>query len=418
MSDYVIMPSADYKAACDSIRAKTKKTDLIKSGDMATEIDGISGGASFNIHYGLNPPDDTSMLWVETESEPTSMAVRVSMAQHVIGEPSVESLTEKLHASISYCGSAVYGDYIYLFGGSYTSSYTTNITRFNTKTRVSERLDANLPTAVMLPSAATIGTKIYIFGGQTSNSFVNTICVFDTENETIKTLSKTLPVGSKIYLFGGTNNTVNYNTIHMFDPETEEIEQIDEVLKGGYNAFGYATDGTSVYFFGGYTSNGVYALNVTIFDTTTNTMREAGVSIPQNTWSTGAVIVGENIFYFTRNKTILVYNIPSGTLEPLDITLPDTRTRYGFGAVGGEIYLLGGESASNTIVLFKAGQLVYSLAESNGFAKVSNQKNFFDLVSGDTSVNIGVAGVYIGNADGYGEQVKAYLHNGTEWEEI
>lgn len=38
---YSLIPTADYKAACDAIRAKTGKTDLIKSGDMATEIEGI-----------------------------------------------------------------------------------------------------------------------------------------------------------------------------------------------------------------------------------------------------------------------------------------------------------------------------------------------------------------------------------------
>ena len=39
-----VIPYADYKAACDSVRAKTGKTDLIKSGELSTEIDSISGG--------------------------------------------------------------------------------------------------------------------------------------------------------------------------------------------------------------------------------------------------------------------------------------------------------------------------------------------------------------------------------------
>ena len=46
MTDYVIMPKADYQGACDAIRAKTGKTDPIKSGDMVTEIGEISGGGS------------------------------------------------------------------------------------------------------------------------------------------------------------------------------------------------------------------------------------------------------------------------------------------------------------------------------------------------------------------------------------
>jgi hypothetical protein len=38
MSEYVIMPSADYQAACDVIRTASGKTDLIKSGDLSSEI--------------------------------------------------------------------------------------------------------------------------------------------------------------------------------------------------------------------------------------------------------------------------------------------------------------------------------------------------------------------------------------------
>lgn len=45
LTDYVIMPGADYKAACDAIRAKTGKTGLIKSGDMAAEITSIITGS-------------------------------------------------------------------------------------------------------------------------------------------------------------------------------------------------------------------------------------------------------------------------------------------------------------------------------------------------------------------------------------
>lgn len=44
---YSLIPTADYRAACDAIRAKTGKTDLIKSGDMAAEIGSISGNASY-----------------------------------------------------------------------------------------------------------------------------------------------------------------------------------------------------------------------------------------------------------------------------------------------------------------------------------------------------------------------------------
>jgi len=55
LTDYVIMPGADYQALCDKIREKTGKTDVIKSGDLVTEIDSIGGGAAGQyIEYTFN----------------------------------------------------------------------------------------------------------------------------------------------------------------------------------------------------------------------------------------------------------------------------------------------------------------------------------------------------------------------------
>jgi hypothetical protein len=44
MSELVVMPSVDYQAICDAVRAKTGGTDLLKSGDIPSQIEGISGG--------------------------------------------------------------------------------------------------------------------------------------------------------------------------------------------------------------------------------------------------------------------------------------------------------------------------------------------------------------------------------------
>lgn len=67
---YSLIPSADYKAACDAIRAKTGKTDLIKSGDMATEIANIQSSCEPDVapayfsYHGLVIPDND---WDSTE---------------------------------------------------------------------------------------------------------------------------------------------------------------------------------------------------------------------------------------------------------------------------------------------------------------------------------------------------------------
>lgn len=43
LTDFIIMPGADYQAACDKLREKSGKTDLIKSGDLASEIEAVAG---------------------------------------------------------------------------------------------------------------------------------------------------------------------------------------------------------------------------------------------------------------------------------------------------------------------------------------------------------------------------------------
>ena len=44
LTDYVIMPGADYQAICDAIREKTETTEPIKSGDAAGMIQAFQGG--------------------------------------------------------------------------------------------------------------------------------------------------------------------------------------------------------------------------------------------------------------------------------------------------------------------------------------------------------------------------------------
>lgn len=53
MTEFVIMPQADYEAACNAIRTKTGKTDFIKSGQLGQEILSIEtgGGTSEDLRY-------------------------------------------------------------------------------------------------------------------------------------------------------------------------------------------------------------------------------------------------------------------------------------------------------------------------------------------------------------------------------
>lgn len=66
LTDMVIMPGADYQAACDAIREKTGDTESIKSGAMAEAIRGIQSGGSSKV---LNSVLDRTITEITTDTQ-------------------------------------------------------------------------------------------------------------------------------------------------------------------------------------------------------------------------------------------------------------------------------------------------------------------------------------------------------------
>ena len=87
MADYAVMPKADYLDACNAIREKTGSTDVIKSGDMDTQIRAIKTGGDYEpspiIIKGRGSAyvyDVVSRQWVE----PTPDGITVTVSDHIL----------------------------------------------------------------------------------------------------------------------------------------------------------------------------------------------------------------------------------------------------------------------------------------------------------------------------------------------
>ena len=64
MTDYVLIPGADYKAICDAVRRKSGKTELLKSGVIPAEIDALGGELAkdaTNVAFGPDQIDPDEM---------------------------------------------------------------------------------------------------------------------------------------------------------------------------------------------------------------------------------------------------------------------------------------------------------------------------------------------------------------------
>lgn len=86
LTDMVVMPGADYKAICDAIRAMTGGTALIKSGDIAAAIKGITGDdGAFGAHmYSFGAISDTHLDYGRVKTRAALQFLKDSGAGFVV----------------------------------------------------------------------------------------------------------------------------------------------------------------------------------------------------------------------------------------------------------------------------------------------------------------------------------------------
>ena len=295
----------------------------------------------------------------------------------------ISTLSTKLPNTADGMGIAAVGTKIYLFGGHYWNSsnssvYLDTIQVFDTTNNTISTLSTKLPTPTTDMGAAAAGTKIYLFGGEnwsgSKHYRFNTIRVFDTTNNTISTLSTTLPektssmgiaaVGTRIYLFGGyyfnsSNSTASLNTIQVFDTTNNTILTPLATLSNTTteSVIHTATVGTNIYLFG--VEKGSYD-TIQLFDTVNSTISTFATTSLTAAYGIGTAAVGTKIYLFggRGNKylnTIQVFDTTNNTISTLSTTLPTAAFSIGTVAVGTKIYLFGGYISNgrlNTINVF------------------------------------------------------------------
>lgn len=403
--------------------------------EVVDGIEDIPTGASLNIEYGNTAPSDTTKLWIKS-AEPENVTVDYDIDN---GVESIQQLTSAMLPVSAYhiaCGTV--GTKCYLFGG-YSGSYLNTITIFDADTDTVTVSSVTLPEAISGIACGVVGTKCYLFGGHTGSSkSLNTIRVFDTETDTLTTLSVTLPsaagdiacgvVGTKCYLFGGTYrssmDTAYRNTIFVFDTETNTISTLPAVLPTNSSTIACGSVGTKIYLFGGRSPWSPYRLDViNVFDTETNTIATASAVLPVGVEDCICGVVGTKCYLFggySRNNsvvnTINVFDVDENAVSTLSVTLPAAAQGIACGVVGNICYLFGGGTTyRNTINKFT---ITFPLPENDIYIQEDTLKNKFTLIPEPTKVVTGVSNVYVGNSNNEAEKCEAYLHDGTDWQEI
>lgn len=86
MTDYAIMPLTDYQNICNSVRAKTGKSEVLKSGDLSGEIESIPGGGAsdFIIKMTLASNDDGNYTVASCDATVEQINAAVAAEKRVV----------------------------------------------------------------------------------------------------------------------------------------------------------------------------------------------------------------------------------------------------------------------------------------------------------------------------------------------
>jgi N-acetylneuraminic acid mutarotase len=258
-------------------------------------------------------------------------------------------------------------------------------------------------------------------------------------------------VNNKLYSFGGfdVNKLPTYWTstkrAHIYDPENNSWSAIADLPHtpngtnfGGITHAGIATDGTDIYFAGGYTSNAegtgqifgtkqVWKYNVALNNYSSLPDLPIDISTGQMEYLTGKLhyIAGTNI---ARNQDLGIHYVLD--LDDLDAgwktlaALPNPRQHAGSAVFEGKIYFIGGQSGHDSHLVTQKDVHVYD-PSNNTWEKMAD----LPVPAGKTGrghitstvVVLGERIIVLGGETAHGERtnfVSAYTPSTNTWSNL
>lgn len=257
----------------------------------------------------------------------------------------------KMPIGVDWAGSAVWGKYLYVVGG---SGHCDKISIYNSLTN--QWTQRTVYWMGYLLRAAACSSKIYIF--DTSDAGCP-MWIYDLDTKTMSSLSITPPnlkwtsepavSNDKIYFFGGYGPK---NTVWEFNPQTFAFKKKADLPTAGYAA-STAVLNEKIYVIGGNYRRD----KIEVYDPKANTWEPslsfAGLSL--SGWDTAAPVGNKIVITDAETGNTFLFNPVSQALTTQE-SLPEIRYDYLTGeSLGGRLYVAGGEGARNRLDSFKPG---------------------------------------------------------------
>ena len=281
-----------------------------------------------------------------------------------------------------------------------------------------------LPEPLSQSSAAIIDGIIYVIGGRNTTDVHDKIKVMDPLTDTITELNTTLPGplsnpaafsdGERIYIVGGSQGIPGEGEIcyeeknanlTIFTPP-DVIEIIPDFFPYGIEGNAVASDGTYFYLFGNcMCAQQDVRRNVMRFDPHDIKLDIYEKVLPVNLSGSSAVWY-EGAAYIFGGKTdngkyldTIIKYIPEGSVEVLDIHLPEAVYKISAAQYGNQVYILGGITETGLSNQFLVVDLNEGTVKKTGFllcqpratrASVAFGENIY-LLGGDTADGVSLS---------------------------
>ena len=296
-----------------------------------------------------------NIIKVKTIAYYLSDKVSVSVAKTVIYEL-CEIISEKMPVSMTYVKVATIGNNIYIFGGRAADGSVDTIYKFNSENETITTLSTTLPKPSYSFFIGTyeniciliMGDKVYEF-----NSISETITTIDITLPYTITQAKVWVVNDLMYIFGGVVSGSWTNYVHVYNITNKTFSKLSITCPNGYYGFSINREQNYIYLFGG--SSSIELNVISKFDTTSQTFTTLVTTLPQKLRKNESFKFGDDIYIFGGNNTttnynqIYKFNIISETITTLSTTLPTTLAEYGLCELGSTAYLFGGAIDNSTI---------------------------------------------------------------------
>lgn len=372
----------------------------------------------YKMHYGVEPPTDTSLLWVKTDKIPNKIYVTHKLSNEAQGY--YTKLDVSFTNSIYYAPSFYINNKIYL-------CYVSPVLVFDPETDTCTSKTINN----ISRTSALIGEKIYSINytyDRDNSKYITNIYIYDTVSDTHTVSASTLTCktekavassyDTKVYVFGGLNSgSIGYTSkIHVYDTVSDTVT-VSSTTVNNKICYGIEKINDKCYLFGGGGSGTTKLNTIYIFDFVSETITTSSVRLPYAMDNTVPIKCGDNIYIFSyssdsinKYQGIIIFDPIASTKSYMQSSNPEA---YSGIYLNDKFYLF----CKNSII--KTYEIGSRLDENNLLLKEDTSKPIRDLIDvGALSISVPVGDAYLGNVDNAAMPVKIAVHNGTDWEEI